>query len=368
MFKTRCTLALFGAATVTAVLTAFAGCTQSGTTPPPLVGTINPPPAPGSAALVVTSNFGGFAVFLPTDSGTTAPQAAVSGSNTGINEPKSVARDANGNYYVGNSISNCNGQIIIFDRTANGNAFPAATISGSSTTLDDSINGIAVDASKNIFVTQDNSLTDGCSWGGHAAQIMEFSGVGASGNVAPTSTFTGGLVEPNQITFDSGGLLWVADTDAGRVRAYNVSALAPGSNVLLPVKNIGSASFCTFGSPNPVGIEGVAVDASGNVYVSQTSCFIISGRIFKFKAADVSACSGTCTLTPTATIAPPSPAPVTYRHIATDGTKLYVAAEESRPNISVFNIPANGAGTVSPAPTLIYDSSGTIISGSGVSL
>ncbi len=88
-------------------------------------------------------------VYPPGANGDVAPIQTISGSNTGINAPWSVAVDSEHNIYVDNVGAD---SITVFAAGANGNATPIQTISGSNTGLDYSW-GIAADSAKNIYVT-----------------------------------------------------------------------------------------------------------------------------------------------------------------------------------------------------------------------
>lgn len=111
---------------------------------------------------------------------------------------------ASGKLYVSNS---GNGSILRFDNafTANGNASPAATISGASTTLN-APSFMTLDAAADrLYVANTGDLS-----------VVIFDGVSTkTGAVAPTRTIAGaatGLLQPTDVALDKGrDMLYVAD-------------------------------------------------------------------------------------------------------------------------------------------------------------
>jgi len=96
-----------------------------------------------------------------------------------------------------------------------------------------------IDRSENLYVA-DVGL----------AAVEEF----APGSSSPTSTYTSGLEAPLAVTTDKAANVYVTDFGEGIVNEY-----AQGSNTVINTCN------ATGGNP---GLEGVAIDASGDVFVS----------------------------------------------------------------------------------------------------
>ncbi len=123
-------------------------------------------------------------VFSPTATGNAAPSHSV-GSN-GL--AGSVAVDSSGNVYtttqsctVTGPTLNCVGAISVYTSSSTSNATPTRLITGTATLLR-SVWGIKVDAIGNIYVISTDAT-------GANPAVLKF-GAGASGNVAPVSTFT----------------------------------------------------------------------------------------------------------------------------------------------------------------------------------
>ncbi len=113
-----------------------------------------------------------------------APIAIISGSSTGLYLPENIAVDSTGKIYVVAS-----GGVFVYSAGSNGNVAPVATISGSSTGQSFP-QGIAVDSSGNIYVADED-----------AASVLVYS-AGSNGNVAPVMTIGGPnteLLEPRLI-------------------------------------------------------------------------------------------------------------------------------------------------------------------------
>ncbi len=114
-----------------------------------------------------------------------APVAALSGATTGIGSPTGIALDASGNMYVSDPASTiCGGTgtcpaILIFPAGSNGAVKPSA-IAGSNTKLI-SPSDVKIDNAGNIYVADSTST---------GAGVIYVFAKGATGNVAPTTTYT----------------------------------------------------------------------------------------------------------------------------------------------------------------------------------
>jgi len=123
--------------------------------------------------------------FPPGASGNVAPVRMISGSNTGFHGLFGVATDASGNVYVLDTLEvpgvSASSSIYEFPPSANGNVAPMRTIAGSNTGMDNTFTSyLQVDSTGTIYVTGDR---------GNTPYVAAF-GPGASGNVAPVTTFT----------------------------------------------------------------------------------------------------------------------------------------------------------------------------------
>ena len=150
-----------------------------------------------------------------------------------------------------------------------------------------------IDAAKNLYVANYAGVN-----------VQEY----ASGSTSPTFTYSAGLKDPINVTTDKKGNVYVADYQADAVVEY-----AQGVNTVV--------AQCTVGG----GVEGVAVDSSGNVFASYNNAQTGAGNLVEYTGG-LAGCEGT-TLTPTLGTAGGI-------QIANDGT--LVAADQ---NVGVDLIP-----------------------------
>jgi sugar lactone lactonase YvrE len=189
-------------------------------------------------------------VFAPGGNGDVTPVTMIEGASTGLNAPQGIAHDAAGNLYVANSGSNA---IIVFAPGASGDASPIRMIAGGNTQLS-GLEGLAVDAGGSVYVAdQVNS------------RILVF-GPGANGDVTPARTIEGpgtGLYRPIGIALDGSGRLHVVNLGAYTPGTNSITVYSAGaSGNAAPIATIAGGST---GLYNPLGI---ALDAAGNIYVS----------------------------------------------------------------------------------------------------
>jgi sugar lactone lactonase YvrE len=135
-----------------------------------------------------------------------APNATITGSNTGLCRPQGIALDSSGNIYVADVRA---ASVFVYSAGNYGNLSPIATISGGSTGLI-CPQGITLDSSSNIYVT------DPC-----AASVFVYPPPGSPGNTypdqPPSATISGGttgLEAPWGIALDSSGNIYVVDNAA----------------------------------------------------------------------------------------------------------------------------------------------------------
>ncbi len=192
--------------------------------------------------------------------GHAAPIRTISGSNTELNFPQSMALDADKNIYTTNGLNPSEDWLVaVFAAGANGNVAPIRSISGSNTGLHDPT-GIALAADGTTYVV--NALL------GHWSVTVY--APGATGNVAPVRTIGGsntGLGWPFSVALDSNAEPYVVNRyicDRGHcVGADQVTVFAAGANGnVSPIRTIGGPNTLL---KDPVGI---ALDAGNNVYVT----------------------------------------------------------------------------------------------------
>lgn len=193
---------------------------------------------------------------------TLAGSAGVTGSTnaTGtaasFNYPSGIAVDSSGNVYVGDQSNNMVREI------SPGGA--VTTLAGPTTPGFPGVGGtvgVAVDSSGNVYAAAGNMIIK-IAPGGAPTTLA---GSGAYGSTNATGTGAS-FYNPRGIAVDGSGNVYVADYDNNMIREITptgvVSTLA-GSTTYGSANGTGTAA--SFNAP-----AGVAVDASGNVYVADT--------------------------------------------------------------------------------------------------
>lgn len=130
----------------------------------------------------VTSGTPEIETFAPGASGNATPSTVISGSNTQLTNPGSVAVSPLGSIVVLQRVQP--GSILTFPQTANGNVAPTTDITGSSTQLT-GYGGVTVDANGNIY-----AINAQCCFTNTNVSIAEYA-ANATGNAAPLNTISG---------------------------------------------------------------------------------------------------------------------------------------------------------------------------------
>ena len=186
-------------------------------TPTP-TGTPTPTPTPSPGKLYV-SNAGSNSILrfdgALTDSGNVPPAATISGSSTTLTSPAYITLDTtNDRLYVAN---NADLSILIFDSisTKNGNVAPERTISGANTTLVGPTD-LTLDRGRNLLYVADD------------IDILVFSSAStATGNIAPARTLSPGFAAAAILIDGANDRLYVADSAGNSIAIYdNASTLA----------------------------------------------------------------------------------------------------------------------------------------------
>ena len=210
---------------------------------------------------------------------TIAGTAGLSGSANGtgsaarFNSPWDIDIDAAGNLYIADKGNN-----LIRKLTLSGATYTASTIAGTaglSGTTDgtgaaarfNAPTGIAVDSSGNIFVSDTNNDTiRKITSGGVVTTVAGLTSVGSTDAIGTAARFN----SPWDIDIDAAGNLYVADRGNNLIRkltnnsgTYTVSTIAGTAGTSGSANGTGSAA--QFNAPT-----GIAVDSSGNIFVTDT--------------------------------------------------------------------------------------------------
>ena len=188
---------------------------------------------------------------------------------SGFQYPNAFTIDASGNLYVANT-----GQNNIFKVTSAGTK---SLFAGSSTGSSGSANnssptaatfnqpqGIAVDAAGNVYVGDSgNNLIRKITSSG---TVTTFAGSGAAGSANSTTATAATFRNPEGVALDKSGNLLVADTWNNLIREVTTAGAVITIAGAGPtgLQN-GSGAAATFNNP-----AGLALDASGNIFVTDT--------------------------------------------------------------------------------------------------
>jgi hypothetical protein len=203
-------------------------------------------------------------IYSPGATGNATPLRTITGSNTGLSFPASIARDTAGRLYVLNlGLSGTSPETLtVYTDSATGNAAPIRTIPGIDAGRHN-IEGLAVAGAGQLYIATS------VAGGGIPADTIKVFAANANGNPVPLYTIAGsntGLSLPWGIALDAGGRLYVANDGSSTVTIY-----APGaSGNIAPIGTIAGSST---GLSSPTAI---ALDGFGQLYVLNVT--IISNR------------------------------------------------------------------------------------------
>jgi sugar lactone lactonase YvrE len=143
------------------------------------------------------------AVFSPGSNGDVAPRFAIGGMNTQILQPNGIAFDASGNLFV-TITAGLKPEVAEYAPGTSGNTAPIATLEGSNTKIN-APHGLGFDSQGNLFVVADTFQF-------FVSAVLRFP-PGASGNVAPAAEILAApeiFTDPRRVAIDSSGLIYVS--------------------------------------------------------------------------------------------------------------------------------------------------------------
>jgi sugar lactone lactonase YvrE len=182
-----------------------------------------------------------------------------------LNWPTGLAADASGNLYIAD--------------TANGRIRRVSLDSGVITTVSAGLHvaqGLAIDASGNLYIADYSVLSDDEGDNVYDGRILRMTASGATDTITPEGSGQG-LLSPRGIAVDPAGNVYVADAAVGKV-----IKISPGGVITTAAGDVNGETDCpaiyfNLNRTQLVCPAGVALDSSGNLYVTDTG----HGRIAK---------------------------------------------------------------------------------------
>jgi uncharacterized protein (TIGR03437 family) len=210
-------------------------------------------------------------------------------TSASLGQPSGIAVDSSSNFYItelyGNRVRKVAAATGIITTVAGNGKASFSGDGGAATSAGlNSPNGVAVDASGNLYIADflNNRIRRVAAAGGIITTVAGGGTSGLSGDGGPaTSASFGG---PNGVAVDASGDLYISDYGNNRIRkvtaATGIITTVAGSGPLgaigIPISGDGGAAIsATLFRPT-----GVAVDASGNLYISDAG-----NRVRKVAAA-----------------------------------------------------------------------------------
>jgi sugar lactone lactonase YvrE len=194
-----------------------------------------------------------------------------------LNLPTGVAADSTGNLYIadaGNQVIrkvDSNGIISTF--AGGGTAYPGDGGPATSASLGNLIEGLAVDASGNLYLADGSSMVRQISPDGTITTIAGMRSSGYSGDGGPATQAT--LSSPTGLALDASGNLYIADTANCVIRQVTngIITTIAGTNASCGLYFASSGDGGPATSAQLTLPWGVGVDAAGNLYIAAPNAY-----------------------------------------------------------------------------------------------
>jgi streptogramin lyase len=186
------------------------------------------------------------------------------GASAGFNQPYGLATDAAGNIYVADEFHNMIREITpagVVSTIAGSGAIGAANGPGNSATFNEPT-GVAVDNAGNIYVADyGNNLIRKITAAGVVSTLAGNGIVGYADGIGRAVMFS----SPFDLVVDANGNLYITDTYNFRIRKITPAGVVS----TFAGNNSGLSQDCTGTAASFAAPYGIAIDAAGNLYVSQ---------------------------------------------------------------------------------------------------